>query len=171
MDGRLSFSADRQQLGLLLGYTVMGTIVFAVMVALGEMASILPIEGGFITFAARFVNSPFGFVVGWWYAYDWLLALGAELSASAVLIGCVASCCVARAFADLLNLLRSGALPSTPHQMSTLRIISARWHSIFRCRPDQLLGQDDEPGSVGHRHRRRFSRHQLLRRACLVRRV
>ncbi|BGP45246.1 hypothetical protein JCM10450v2_001063 [Rhodotorula kratochvilovae] len=73
-------------LGLLLGYSIMGTIVYAVMVALGEMASVLPIPGGQVTLAARFVNGPFGFTVGYFYAYDWLLALPAELSASAVLI-------------------------------------------------------------------------------------
>ncbi|GAA5932163.1 hypothetical protein JCM3775_004255 [Rhodotorula graminis] len=73
-------------LGLLLGYSIMGTIVYAVMVALGEMASALPIPGGQVTLAARFVNVPLGFTVGWWNAYDYLLALPAELSASAVLI-------------------------------------------------------------------------------------
>lgn len=42
----------------------MGTIVYAVMVALGEMASALPIPGGQVTLAARFVNVPLGFTVG-----------------------------------------------------------------------------------------------------------
>ncbi|TNY24002.1 amino acid permease [Rhodotorula diobovata] len=73
-------------LGLFLGYSIMGTIVYSVMVALGEMASALPVPGGQVTLAARFVNGPLGFTVGWWNAYDYLLALPAELSASAVLI-------------------------------------------------------------------------------------
>ncbi|GAA5896954.1 hypothetical protein JCM6882_007315 [Rhodosporidiobolus microsporus] len=72
--------------GLLLGYAVMGSIVFSVMTILGEMSSLLPIPGGMVTLAARFVNSPFGFCTGWWYWYDWALAGPAELSASAVLI-------------------------------------------------------------------------------------
>ncbi|GAA6030152.1 hypothetical protein JCM8097_009289 [Rhodosporidiobolus ruineniae] len=73
-------------LGLLLGYSTMGFLVFAVMSILGELASHLPIAGGVVTYAARFVNAPFGFICGWWYWYCWALALPAELSASAVLI-------------------------------------------------------------------------------------
>ncbi|GAA6000783.1 hypothetical protein JCM10207_004658 [Rhodosporidiobolus poonsookiae] len=73
-------------LGLLLGYSIMGMIVYAVMVALGEMSSHLPIPGGTVTLAARFVDPCFGWCTGWWYFYDWALALPAELSASAVLI-------------------------------------------------------------------------------------
>lgn len=52
------------QLGLFLGYSIMGTIVYSVMVALGEMASALPVPGGQVTLAARFVNGPLGFTVG-----------------------------------------------------------------------------------------------------------
>ncbi|BGP00891.1 hypothetical protein NBRC10513v2_001015 [Rhodotorula toruloides] len=73
-------------LGILLGYSIMGTIVYSVMVALGEVAAQLPLPGGCVTMAARFVDKPFGFCVGYWYLYDWLLAMPAELSASAVLI-------------------------------------------------------------------------------------
>ncbi|GAA5831271.1 hypothetical protein JCM11251_007815 [Rhodosporidiobolus azoricus] len=70
--------------GLLLGYALMGTIVFSVMVVLGEMASLLPVPGGLVTLSARFVNPTFGFLCGYWYY--WALAGPAELAASAVLI-------------------------------------------------------------------------------------
>ncbi|KAI5477898.1 amino acid transmembrane transporter [Pseudohyphozyma bogoriensis] len=61
-------------LGMWLGYSIMGTIVFSVMVCLGEMISHLPITGGFITLGHRFVDPAFSFLQA------------AELSAAAVLI-------------------------------------------------------------------------------------
>lgn len=73
-------------LGLLLGYAVMGTIVYSVMVALGEMVSHLPVAGGHITLATRFVDKALAFTMGWNYWYNWTIVLPAELSAAAVLI-------------------------------------------------------------------------------------
>lgn len=72
--------------GLLLGYTIMGSICLAVMLSLGEMVSFLPIAGGHIALAARFVNPAFSFTMGWNYYYNWIIVLPAELSAAAVLI-------------------------------------------------------------------------------------
>jgi amino acid transporter len=45
--------------GLLLGYIVMGTIVYAMMNCLGEMVSYLPVPGGHIKLAERFVSPAF----------------------------------------------------------------------------------------------------------------
>ncbi|KAG1715631.1 hypothetical protein ID866_1513 [Astraeus odoratus] len=73
-------------LGLLLGYITMGTIVFAVMVSLGEMVAFLPIPGGHIKLADRFVNRAFSFAMGWNYWYNWTIIAPAELSAAALLI-------------------------------------------------------------------------------------
>ncbi|KAG6831278.1 hypothetical protein H0H92_011788 [Tricholoma furcatifolium] len=73
--------------GLLLGYTVMGTICYSVMVSLGEMVAYLPIPGGHIKLAERFVNPALSFTMGWNYWYNWAIILPAELSAAAVLIG------------------------------------------------------------------------------------
>ncbi|KAJ7638578.1 amino acid permease [Roridomyces roridus] len=72
--------------GLLLGYLVMGTIVYSVMISLGEMVSYLPIPGGQIKLAHRFVDPAFSFTMGWNYWYTWVVALPTELSAGAVLI-------------------------------------------------------------------------------------
>ncbi|RXW18248.1 hypothetical protein EST38_g7619 [Candolleomyces aberdarensis] len=74
-------------LGLLLGYILMGTICYSVMVSLGEMIAFLPLPGGHITLARRFVNPAFSFTMGWNYWYNWTIILPAELSASAVLVG------------------------------------------------------------------------------------
>jgi hypothetical protein len=48
-----------------------GSITYAVMVSLGEMISYLPIPGGHIKLAERFVNPAFSFVMGWNYWYNW----------------------------------------------------------------------------------------------------
>lgn len=73
-------------LGLLLGYSIMGTICWSVMISLGEMVAYLPIPGGHIKLAERFVNPAFSFAMGWNYWYNWTIILPAELSAAAVLI-------------------------------------------------------------------------------------
>ncbi|KAL7413819.1 amino acid permease [Mrakia frigida] len=73
-------------LGLLLGYTIMGSVCFSVMVGLGEMISYLPIEGGHIALAHRFVDPAWAFALSFNYAYNWLIILPAELSACAVLV-------------------------------------------------------------------------------------
>ncbi|KAG6831277.1 hypothetical protein H0H92_011787 [Tricholoma furcatifolium] len=73
--------------GLLLGYVVMGTICYSVMISLGEMVAYLPISGGHIKLAERFVDPALSFAMGWNYWYNWTVILPAELSAAAVLIG------------------------------------------------------------------------------------
>ncbi|KAI9455851.1 amino acid permease [Russula earlei] len=73
-------------LGLLLGYVVVGTICYSVMVSLGEMITFLPIPGGHIKLAERFVDGAFSFTMGWNYWYNWTIILPAELSAASVLV-------------------------------------------------------------------------------------
>ncbi|KAG2368239.1 amino acid permease/ SLC12A domain-containing protein [Suillus spraguei] len=73
-------------IGLLLGYVVMGTIVYAVMITLGEMVAFLPIPGGHIKLAERFVDPAFSFAMGWNYWYSWTISSPAEISAAALLI-------------------------------------------------------------------------------------
>lgn len=106
--------------GLLLGYITMGSICYAVMVgvyvlpclmmcskknqvSLGEMVSFLPIPGGHIKLAERFVDPSLSFAMGWnywlvlpsattlfrlicFFRYNWTVVLPAELSAAAVLV-------------------------------------------------------------------------------------
>ncbi|KAF8219212.1 hypothetical protein L208DRAFT_1342217 [Tricholoma matsutake] len=73
--------------GLLLGYIVMGTICYSVMISLGEMIAYLPIPGGHIRLAERFVDPALSFTMGWSYWYNPTIVLPAELSAASVLIG------------------------------------------------------------------------------------
>ena len=55
-------------------------------VSLGEMIAYLPIPGGHIKLAERFVDGAFSFTMGWNYWYNWTIILPAELSAASVLV-------------------------------------------------------------------------------------
>ncbi|GAB1317839.1 Putative proline-specific permease put4 [Madurella fahalii] len=74
-------------LSLLLGYTLTGIAIFAMMQSLGEMATWLPLPGAIPQYCARYVDEALGFAVGWnnWYASA--ITICAEISASAVIIG------------------------------------------------------------------------------------
>jgi len=78
--------ANGGPLGLFMGYALMGSICYCVMISLGEMIAYLPIAGGHIKLAERFVDPALSFTMGWNYWYNWVIILPAELSASAVLI-------------------------------------------------------------------------------------
>ncbi|CAE6378040.1 unnamed protein product [Rhizoctonia solani] len=73
-------------IGLLLGYIIVGSICYSVMISLGEMIAYLPIPGGHIKLAERFVDPALSFTMGWNYWYNWTIILPAELAAAAVLI-------------------------------------------------------------------------------------
>lgn len=50
------------------------------------MIAFLPLPGGHIKLAERFVDPAFSFTMGWNYWYNWTLVLPAEISAAAVLV-------------------------------------------------------------------------------------
>ncbi|KAG2117922.1 amino acid permease/ SLC12A domain-containing protein, partial [Suillus discolor] len=62
----------------------MSSVVYCVMISLGEMIAYLPIAGGHIKLAERFVDPAFSFAMGWNYWYDWTIS--SEISAAALLI-------------------------------------------------------------------------------------
>ncbi|KAL5494696.1 hypothetical protein ACEPAI_157 [Sanghuangporus weigelae] len=78
--------ANGGPLGLLLSYCVVGSICYCIMISLGEMIAYLPLPGGHIRLAERFVDPAFSFALGWNYWYNWTIGLPAELTAAAVLM-------------------------------------------------------------------------------------
>lgn len=56
------------------------------MVALGEMATYLPIAGSFTAYASRFVDPSLGFAMGWIYWFSWAITYALELTASGLII-------------------------------------------------------------------------------------
>ncbi|GAA5937769.1 uncharacterized protein JCM15063_002111 [Sporobolomyces koalae] len=79
-------SLQKGPLAVLLAYCVMATLVYSMMISLGEMISHLPVAGGHLALASRFVDRPFGLALGVTYTLNWLLVLPTELSAAAVLV-------------------------------------------------------------------------------------
>ncbi|KAK7058790.1 hypothetical protein VNI00_001414 [Paramarasmius palmivorus] len=84
--GTATALANGGPIGLLLGYMVIGSICWTVMLGLGEMVAYLPIPGGHIKLAERFVDPALSFAMGWNYWYNWTILLPTELSAAAILI-------------------------------------------------------------------------------------
>ncbi|GAA5988891.1 hypothetical protein JCM5350_000998 [Sporobolomyces pararoseus] len=79
-------SLQKGPLAVLLAYCLMATLVYSMMISLGEMISHLPVAGGHLALAGRFVDPAFGLAVGWTYTANWLLVFPTELSAAAVLV-------------------------------------------------------------------------------------
>jgi amino acid transporter len=72
--------------GALIAYIFVGTLVYSVMVALGEMATYIPVSGAFTVYAARFVDPSLSFAMGWIYWFSWAITFALELTASGLII-------------------------------------------------------------------------------------
>jgi amino acid permease len=72
--------------GALLAYGLMGLVVYCMMTSLGEMATQLPIPGGFQAFASRFIDPALGAAFGWNYWFSWAITLAAEFVAAAIIM-------------------------------------------------------------------------------------
>lgn len=71
---------------LLIGYCLIGLVVYFLMTALGEMSTFLPMEKGFAGYATRFVDPAFGFATGWNYFLKYAIALPNNLTAAGIII-------------------------------------------------------------------------------------
>ncbi|KAF8753328.1 Amino acid transporter [Rhizoctonia solani] len=78
--------ANGGPVGTLLGYIIMGFVVYCMMIALGEMATLFPVAGGFTHYATRFIDPAVGFALGYNYWYSYAITLPTELTASAIVI-------------------------------------------------------------------------------------
>ncbi|KZT38660.1 hypothetical protein SISSUDRAFT_1021229 [Sistotremastrum suecicum HHB10207 ss-3] len=73
-------------LSVLLGYVISGTVLYAFLVSLGEMISLLPLIGGPIHLAQRFVDPAFGFMLGWTWWYVWTVSFASALVSAPSLV-------------------------------------------------------------------------------------
>ncbi|PHH88421.1 hypothetical protein CDD83_7549 [Cordyceps sp. RAO-2017] len=71
---------------ILICFSIVGFMVFNIVFALGELAVMYPISGGFYTYATRFIDPSFGFAVGWNYLFLWLTVLPLELTVCSLVI-------------------------------------------------------------------------------------
>ncbi|ODV90792.1 hypothetical protein CANCADRAFT_2518 [Tortispora caseinolytica NRRL Y-17796] len=71
-------------LALILGFSIVGFMLFCTVHALGELASLFPVPGAFSVYSTRFIDPAWGFAMGWNFALQWLLAFPLELVAAAL---------------------------------------------------------------------------------------
>ncbi|KAK7978482.1 Amino-acid permease inda1 [Apiospora saccharicola] len=65
---------------LLIDFLIVGIMMFNVVYALGELAVMYPVSGGFYTYATRFIDPSWGFAIGWNYVMQWAVVLPLELT-------------------------------------------------------------------------------------------
>jgi amino acid transporter len=61
-------------------------MIFNVVYALGELAIMYPISGGFYTYSTRFIDPSWGFAMGWNYVFQWAIVLPLEITVAALTI-------------------------------------------------------------------------------------
>ncbi|WOO77221.1 Amino-acid permease inda1 [Vanrija pseudolonga] len=66
--------------GVLIAWISMGVMLINVTQALGEMAILYPVSGGFYTLASRMLDPSFAFAMGWNYVFQWLTILPLEIT-------------------------------------------------------------------------------------------
>ncbi|KKK19123.1 hypothetical protein P175DRAFT_0479483 [Aspergillus ochraceoroseus IBT 24754] len=72
--------------GALIAYIFVGSIVYSVMTALGEVATYIPIPGAFTAYATRMIDPSLGFAMGWIYWFSWAITFALELTATGLII-------------------------------------------------------------------------------------
>ncbi|GAA5995657.1 uncharacterized protein JCM10292_005306 [Rhodotorula paludigena] len=72
--------------GIFLGYTIMGFVVYSMMIALGELTTQYPVRGAFVHHATRFLDPSVGFALGWNYWYSWAITIPTEIVAAALVL-------------------------------------------------------------------------------------
>ncbi|RDW88403.1 hypothetical protein BP6252_00435 [Coleophoma cylindrospora] len=73
-------------LGALIGFSIVGFSVWALMQAIGEVTTMFPIAGGFIEHASRFVDPAFSFSMAWLYYLMWSVFLGSEWNGAILIL-------------------------------------------------------------------------------------
>lgn len=68
---------------LVIDWIIMGIMLLNTCQAIGEMAIMYPVSGGFYTLVSRFVDASWGFAMGWNYVFQWAVVLPLELTAAA----------------------------------------------------------------------------------------
>ncbi|KAL1581848.1 hypothetical protein WHR41_09318 [Cladosporium halotolerans] len=71
---------------VLVGFMLVGLMVYLMMQALAEMSVLYPVNGAFTMYICRFVDPSLGFACAWEYAISWLTVLPFEISAACNII-------------------------------------------------------------------------------------
>ncbi|XPT01516.1 hypothetical protein M3J09_010651 [Ascochyta lentis] len=73
-------------LGAFMGYTIVGALISPVVLAVGEMGTLVPLNGGIVRYSELFVDPALSFANGWNLVYSYLVSIPAEIVAAAVLV-------------------------------------------------------------------------------------
>ncbi|KAM0428957.1 hypothetical protein ACHAPT_006760 [Fusarium lateritium] len=71
---------------LTIDFLIIGVMIFNVVFALGELAVMYPVSGGFYVYSSRFIDPSWGFAMGWNYVAQWAVVLPLELTVCSVCI-------------------------------------------------------------------------------------
>ncbi|KAI5286617.1 hypothetical protein KEM54_006642 [Ascosphaera aggregata] len=71
---------------LVIDFAIVGVMMTLVVFALGEMALMFPVDGGFYTYSSRFIDPCWGFAMGWNYVMQWAIVLPLELTVAALTV-------------------------------------------------------------------------------------
>ena len=69
---------------LLLGFALIGVLLYFTMQALGELCVMYPVKGSFAAFSTRFIHPAWGFVMSWNYVMQWWIILPLEISGASI---------------------------------------------------------------------------------------
>ncbi|KAH7015808.1 amino-acid permease inda1 [Ilyonectria destructans] len=72
---------------VLICFCITGVLIFNVVFALGELAVLFPITGGFYTLSTRFIDPSWGFAMGYNYLFSWAFTLPLELTVCGIVVG------------------------------------------------------------------------------------
>lgn len=72
--------------GAIVGYAIMGIMVYFLMTSLGEMATFMPVSGSFATYCTKFIDPALGFSMGWIYWFNWALTVAVDSTTAGIVM-------------------------------------------------------------------------------------
>lgn len=72
--------------GAIIGYAIMGMMVYFLMTSMGEMATFMPISGSFASYCTRFIDPGLGFSMGWIYWFNWALTVAVDSTTAGIVM-------------------------------------------------------------------------------------
>lgn len=72
--------------GMIIGWGLVGTMIYCVVMSLGELAVVFPVSGGFTTYATRFIDESFGFACNTSYTLQYLVTLPLEIVGASITV-------------------------------------------------------------------------------------
>lgn len=72
--------------GAIVGYAIMGVMVYFLMTSLGEMATFMPVSGSFATYCTKFIDPAIGFSMGWIYWFNWALTVAVDSTTAGIVM-------------------------------------------------------------------------------------